>query len=165
MRCGTPWKWWKACTCPWKKASCFWVGIYLRVGAGIELQWDVHLWPFLLPSLVGNVAPYGRFTADVALVLDELVDSAGSVPLLARQPLILYQEFFDPGFVGPQHRLWTWYREPVSYRPCRRDSLAHGWTGTPELTRDLPNALLFQEVGPSDGFPFFHADHLPLRYH
>jgi len=78
--------------------------IHLRIGAGIELQGDVHLWPLLLPSPRGDVAPHCGFTADVALGLDELVDLAGSVSLFARQLLILGQEFVNTDSVWIQHR-------------------------------------------------------------
>jgi len=100
------------------KDDCPLSSIYLRISPGIELQGDVHLWPFLLPPPVRNVAPHGRLTTDVTLTIDELVDPAAIVLLLARQLLILYQEFVDLGFVGPQHRLWTWYREPVGCGLC-----------------------------------------------
>ncbi len=135
--------------------------VHLGVSARIELQWQVHRWPPLLPPPLGNVVPQVRAATPVTVRVDRLVDLTPGVTLFAGHLLTLGQQLVNACFVRPQDRCPTCLFQLVPFWLGRGQRLAHRLARMAQFLRDLPDTLVLNVVSSSDTFFLVHCNHAP----
>src|SRR5437588_1192490 len=138
--------------------------IHLRILARLKLQRQEERRGRVGLVPLAHMQTDSRFTALVALCLEQFIDLVTGVLLLARQMYIFGQQFVGSCSKGPEH--WGWLRFAESVRLWRLivDRLIHGFARMLVFAGDLPLTLAFQVVGPPNGFAFFHGNHLQCSY-
>src|SRR6516225_4602874 len=77
---------------------------------------------------------------------------------------IVGQQFVCAASKGTEDRCRLRFAEPVGPWWLIVDRLIHGFTSMVVFAGDLPLTLAFQVVGPTNGFAFFHSNHLQFSY-
>src|SRR5581483_216641 len=103
-------------------------------------------------------------TALIAFLSQEFIDLVCRVLLLAWQVDILGQQLICTFTIGTEDRCWLRFAQPVGLRWPILNGFINRFAGMSLFAGDLPLAFLFKVVSPTNGFVFFHGNHLQFSY-
>jgi hypothetical protein len=93
-----------------------------------------------------EVQAYSRLAALVALRLEDFIDPARGVLLLAGKMLIFGKQRVGSRLEGTEHRRSFRFREPIRLRRQILDRLVNGFAGVPLFAGNLPLAFPVEVV-------------------
>src|SRR6266487_444554 len=105
-----------------------------------------------------------RLTALIAFLSQEFINLVCRVLLLAWQVGILGQQRVGTFTIGTKDRCWLRFAQSVGLGWPILNGFINRFAGMSLLTGDLSLALLFKVVSPTNGFVFFHGNHLQFSY-
>ena len=134
--------------------------VHLGVLPRIEFQRQVRLGPAHGLAFLPHIASHRTLSDWIPLLLDQLIDPAGGVALLAKLLLVFFQQLVNSLLVGPQDWRGPWPSRLVSGGTRVLDRLAHRPSTMAVATAYLANAHALDEICPPYRFDRFHLDHL-----